>query len=73
MAEGRIQRDGTGRCNSPFKYWLKESEECWKQPYAGIESLEALESMLQEPDDKLPPLLPPSIRKLLEKRKKRQG
>ena len=70
VAEGKILRAGTGRSNSPFQYWLKESEARWKRdPYY----LPPLDPLYDNPDDKLPPLLPPSIRKLLEKRKKRRG
>ena len=73
VAEGRLQRDGTGRSNSPFQYWLKESEERWKLKYADLDPLPPLEDIFPDPYKNLPPLLPPSIVKLLEKRKKRRG
>jgi hypothetical protein len=31
VTRGLVRRDGAGRRNSPFRYWLPESEEQWKQ------------------------------------------
>jgi hypothetical protein len=71
VADGRLLRDGTGRSNSPFKYWLKEAQQRWKRSPYYMPELELMEVL--EPDAKLPPLLPPSIQKLLAKEKKRRG
>ena len=30
VADGTVQRDGTGRSHDPFRYWLKGQEEKWK-------------------------------------------
>jgi hypothetical protein len=31
IATGEVSRDGTGRRNDPFRYWLPESEGRWKE------------------------------------------
>ena len=72
VADGRVLRAGTGRSNSQFEYWLKEAEKRWKRKYADMEPLPQMADVLPDPDKHLPPLLPPSIKKLLEKRKKRR-
>ena len=70
VAAGKLQRDGTGRNNSPFHYWLAKAEARWKRdPYY----LEVPDLPFANLDAKLPPLLPPSIQKLVEKGKKRRG
>jgi hypothetical protein len=31
VREGRLRQDGLGKCKLPFRYWLPESEERWRQ------------------------------------------
>ena len=33
VKDGRVKVDGTGRTNSPFRYWLAANEARWAQPY----------------------------------------
>jgi hypothetical protein len=43
VENGQVSRDGTGRRNDPFRYWLPQLEERWKQDpwHQTLEQLEA--------------------------------
>jgi hypothetical protein len=30
LQEGRLRQDGLGKCKDPFRYWLPETEERWR-------------------------------------------
>jgi hypothetical protein len=50
VSRGMIQRDGTGRRNAPFRYWLAEREEQWKKDpmYVFVEQEEKDREILRE-------------------------
>ncbi len=69
VAEGTVRREGTGRCNSPFRYWLADAAAygelalLYAEPAINIgDSLEDLAN----------PILPPSLRKEVAEMKKRR-
>ena len=52
-----------------FKYWFPKSESRWKRDPL---SLPPVDTSAYKPGSKLPPLLPPSIVKLLRQQKNRE-
>jgi hypothetical protein len=70
VADGRLLRCGNGHRGNAYRYWLKESEERWKRDPYYMDEADLQFDRLQK---KLPPLLPPSIRKLVEKSEERRG
>lgn len=70
VAEGKVQRTGTGHRGDAFHYWLKESEARWKRdPYY----MEVPDSIQDRFKQKLPPLLPPNIQKLVDRERERRA
>jgi hypothetical protein len=67
VADGRLQRCGNGYRGRPFEYWLPEAEARWKNEFPDIARLPSVDDFVPNPSKRLPPLLPPSIRKLAEK------
>ena len=57
VKDGRVRMQGTGRANSPFRYWLTAIEEKWSEPYR-LPELPPLEEALG-----LFPVRPPPPRK----------
>jgi hypothetical protein len=45
VAEGRVQRDGSGRRNEPYRYWLTGQEEKWKRDPLHLPDLEPLREL----------------------------
>src|SRR5207249_4239249 len=72
VADGRLKRSGNGYRGSPFEYWHPEAAARWQDKYRDLR-LDQMEDVCPDPCKHLPPLLPPSIRKLVEKRDERRG
>jgi hypothetical protein len=60
VAEGKVQRAGTGRSNQPFRYWLAEAEARWRRSGLYLPELPSLDGLAGAGDDE--PLLPPGLR-----------
>ncbi len=60
VAEGQVLRTGTGRRDSPFRYWLPEAEARWRRSCFYLEDLPDLDELDGAGDDE--PLLPPGLR-----------
>ena len=50
---GQVAREGTGRKNDPFRYWLPEQEAVWKQQQPFYELIEEQKRSLKLPFESL--------------------
>jgi hypothetical protein len=60
VREGKVQRAGMGRSNSPFRFWLAEAEARWQKSGFYLPELPDLDGLERSGDDE--PLLPPGLR-----------
>jgi hypothetical protein len=60
VAEGKLLRTGTGRSNSPFRYWLAETQAFWERvaPYY----MDSFINFNETPEERANPVVPPSLR-----------
>jgi hypothetical protein len=57
VAQGQVRKDGSGRKNDPFRFWLPEQEEQWRQDPIRCLLMEQEEALRRNAAPGLPPVL----------------
>src|SRR5262245_15163221 len=73
VTAGTCFRTGTGRCNSPFRYWLPEAQALWEQVSPHYMDPFIINEFNELPGERASPVIPPSLRKQAETAKKKLG